>query len=540
MKWPEGREPAGTERATVIVKITFLVAPPGVLRVAPPDALEPLTLDAFDADGGLVYPSDFAVHKPSCDVVVVGRDVALRAAEGSIGVNGGDKRARPRESLGPRETFCMNGDPTDPYALRVWSSGKVDFARFQSAPPDQRIPHPRGAFTVRYQRDGVSLEARFNGPEPTVQLLERSGRRVGSVPLTLDTIALRPSDQRACLVWRGVATYPAGTTVAAVDLHGAQPSDPFSWPRASVAEPSKLRNRERVTDAGGDPARTEEPADRDRTAFVQALPPSGNPLPFSTGAPNSVRSGSTQFLSALPPESPEGGASDFRSGETRLVTSFRPGAATPFEGASARADEHDPSREGTAPRVERVRASTLPFKRVTADTGPPPSSERLTADDFAKLRSNQTPVVEAWRAAEGTRMTRGMPALPSMDGSAPPGSAPFAPPPSEANDARGGFPPVVGAPLRALGAGALVGLPPVVTPMIAPAISSAPTAAPARDGGAGALAPDGSATSDSASKDKLVAIQREVWNGERLLADILADHGMTELEWRAEKRKAKK
>jgi hypothetical protein len=168
--------------------------------------------------------------------------------------------------------------------------------------------------------------------------------------------------------------------------------------------------------------------------------------------------------------------------------------------------------EGTAeisPAIGRSRATTLPFERGGAPSKPkpPPSA------DFAALRAATSEVVPAWGSDEGTLLVvpRGAsPIAKSAPAAIPAPVRPIAPHP--------GSTPTPVAPT------AVAPTPVVPTPaarLSAPPLQPAPTPPPA-------------------GAERVAAIQREIWNGDRTLQDILREHGLSELEWRALRREARR
>ncbi len=160
-------------RDTIIVKFHLVLDVHGDLEPVDGDRIAPLSLDVLDDRGELARASDFAPYKAACDIVVVGEAAADRASGGQIGAATLLHRTAPGESAAAREIFCRRGDPTDPAAMAVWSTGRIDWSRFQTAPPTQRVAFPAAPFNVRYMRSGARFAGRFVGPVPRV----RSGRR---------------------------------------------------------------------------------------------------------------------------------------------------------------------------------------------------------------------------------------------------------------------------------------------------------------------------------------------------------------------------
>jgi len=531
--WPSGRE-------TVIAKVTVGMSPSGAF--VPVSMPEPLSLDRASG-AGLSYPSDFAPYKPSCDVAVVGAAALERDQPGRLAVGSMTKTVDSLASLGARETFCPDGDPTEPSALEAWSSGQIDFVRFHATPPDQRTRWPSASFALDYARGPRLFTGRFDGPFVRAHVLAADGSRVlARIPMLLDTLLLDPAASRLYLVFRGLfdRTYPR--TVAerlALDLTPNGVYDPrffAAWPVASLATPRSSRataTRASLVDA----ALTKSPETRLITGPISSVA-----LPFGT------KSEPTQ---------------DEHS-ETLMLS---PAKAPTFDDATEPAG--------------RQSAMTLPFTKPASASQPGVSAVRLTADDLQSLREGgETPIREAWEAGNETFMgipgTRpgaspapqppapesraqvapspaALPAASSPPPLQPPppallarlaenrseASMPFrsttpsspAPSPSQPGLASpsdrgwpvlGGSPPSLGGPLaRPLSSS--TGAPPVVT-------ASSPGLA--RPPGAPAPAP----AKALSNADRVQAILKEIWAGERSQADILAANGLTEVAWRALRR----
>jgi len=235
--WPDGR-------ATVVVKLTFALSNEGTFCLA--EDQDALSLDVSDPSGELIYPSDFAPYKPVCDVAVVGQAALERSEPGRLTAGAVWRTVEPHETLGPRETFCPRGDPTDPTVIGLWSTGKVDFARFQMAPPDRRMPWPAQRFTVEYQRGAMRIGGRFDGPIPRACLLRDTSVIVAKVALSLDSVLIDPLLRRTWMLFRGVHA-PAhvkdadATARCIIDLSSTPTLDPRivgRWSPSTLATPA--------------------------------------------------------------------------------------------------------------------------------------------------------------------------------------------------------------------------------------------------------------------------------------------------------------
>lgn len=630
-----------TGRFTIVVKVTLRAPSSGLAPASSPgptgpalspgsmgpggsaplawsDAPDPVSLDVVDGAGALVYPSDFAPYKSACDVLVAGAEIGARAADGLIAIDRAEKRVAAKASLGARETFCPSGDPTAPAAMRVWSQPNADFSRFQAAPPDQRIAHPRAPFAVQYRRGDVAIDARFEGGEPTVRLLDRNTQSsVAAIAMALDTILVAPREERVTLVWRGVGVTPSafgpsgwgpqGAPVLAVDFDG--PGVPPTYAFAGVVvEPQMLRAQQASSIApramsqppqssSSGPAGPEQTRSDDTRLVDPAARSAGLPFSSPPSRPSPGPDG-TRMMVSLPElvaSAPVAGAANVAftqiapalpSAEDRSPT---PSAASSRPASSPRDTAPEATRspartqlapaldtDQTVPAQARVKALTLPFRRV--GSGPPSEPrEALDARAFAELRGGPA-VAPAWDAPQGTSlaarppMTQALNALP-LETTAPadvlppplarapglpqapsagfpagpadpvpplPGSYPqiaaymqqpsYAPPAPSQPIATPSYapPPLSYAPSPS-------GLPPIVPRSVAPTDGGPPSGAPRPSS-----APPRPSAAPSApglpTEEMMKAIQREVWKGERPLAEILKEHGVTESGWREAKR----
>lgn len=624
VRWAAGR-------FTIVVKVTLRVpsasSPGAVSPLVWSEAPEPLTLDVVEETGALRYPSDFAPYKSACDVLVAGAEIGSRAADGFIAIDRAEKRVAAKASLGARETFCPGGDPTDAAAMRVWSQPNADFSRFQGAPPDQRIAPPRSPFAVQYRRGDAAIDARFEGGEPTARLLDRATQAsIATIAMALDTILVAPREERVTLVWRGVGLTPQGWgpsgwgpqggPVLAIDFDG--PSVPPSYGFAGpVVEPQSLRAQRSGSMAPRHTSLAPEQTLPDDTRLVDPAAARVAALPFTTprlataasGRDPSAERGSegTRMRVSLPElvaSAPVVGAANVAF--TQLAPALSSASSSPGEdrsapssspsslGAPSSAGSRTPARtelapafdaDRTAPTQGRVKALTLPFRRVVS--GPPSEPrEALDARAFAELRSvapvGGSAVTPPWEASRGTSvaaarppMTQAVSALPQETpepGQVPPpplarAAQPKADVPSAAPPAPGSFPQIAAyiqqpsyappspslatpsyAPLKPgeqpplSYAPSPSGLPPIVARSGAPT-GGAPSSSPSSPSPSASPPSSASAAPSIASaapglptEEMMKAIQREVWKGERPLAEILKDHGVTESGWREAKR----
>jgi hypothetical protein len=394
--WPDGR-------TTIVVKLTLAVGATGKLE--PASTQDPLTLDVTDGRGEIVYPSDFAPYKPSCDVSIVGEAVADRGGPGRVYLDALVKAVEPRETLGPRQTFCPSGDPTDAAAFALWTTGGIDFARFQIAPPDRRLPWPTHGFNLGYARGALTLSTRFDGPTVRGYVLSQDATRIlARVPLPLDTVLFDPVQRRAWLLFRGVYAPSAGALVSrcaiepsTMPMHDAHAM--ASWRASPLATPSASRSASRAR-----PADRGAPVAPDETRVLSGP----------------IASASLPFASQRAPQVPQ----------PREPSALHDLADAPTVLGPHHADV-------TSPAI-RAPAKTLPFQRPTAPTEQ--ATTPLSPQDLGELRARGAQhVPNAWEAGSETRVARPTapaPAAPARNepvAVAPPARAMFqlqaAPPP---------------------------------------------------------------------------------------------------------------
>ena len=225
--------------ATLIVKATFDLRADGSVTLC--HEQRPLSLDVRAADGTLVYPNDFAPHKMFVDVVVVGEEARSTASDAALGL-GALRVTSPR--LGPIAAH----DPRE----AVWSKAGFDLARFQTAPPAQRVARAVFPAELAYVHDSVMLRQSVDFPAPSLAIVE-SGREDWSsddalhVPLVCDTVLFDPRARTVTLLHRGFAELRQGfgpSTLVLVNpfgrLAGVGPGDIASWPRAPLSRFEEL------------------------------------------------------------------------------------------------------------------------------------------------------------------------------------------------------------------------------------------------------------------------------------------------------------
>lgn len=435
------------QRTTLIAKAAFALRDDGTFEIEA--WAEPLALDTFDERGELVYPTDFAPYKPACDVVVGGRDALERQSAGQLIIGSLVCNVEPAESLGPRESFCPCGDPSSPEVQSTWMDGRMEFSRFQSAGPRQRMPWPEGPLQVELIRAPLSQRARWLGPLPSLVLEEPGGTR-RPIAMRLDTIILLQGARRMIGVWRAIVDTPTpGEHRVYVHMGAPERGDSAAWSEVALALPSLLR---------------------------------------------------------APVPSQPGGAPRAPVDHTVVAGGHAP-MAWPFAGQAA-ADEPMPDHlERTRAVAVRTPARTLPFRREEgAATG-----SRAAPSDFAALRAEGRAPVRpaAWDARETTSIASLSQPYPAAMIS----TAPAEPPPPVFASQAAPPPAFVPAPVAA---------PP------APLLASPP--------------PDQRSGQEEAERERAMveAVQREIWKGERPLATILSEHGITEPAWRALRKRAGK
>jgi len=201
------RWPHRTSRCTIVLKVAFGGA--GAQSTLLPDPAT-VTIDRFDSGGILSAPSDFAPFKPRCDVVLVGRGASGATAARLVVRTDGtqptqrpavDKAAKHARLLAARPTLGELSDPTDPGAQKLWSDAAFDFARFQCAPLDQRVDFPRRwlAFTTELEGSKFELTIPLG-----VRVFALQGGAERAVPVQADTFLVDPVGRRCGVSYRGV------------------------------------------------------------------------------------------------------------------------------------------------------------------------------------------------------------------------------------------------------------------------------------------------------------------------------------------------
>ncbi|MBL9027584.1 MAG: hypothetical protein JNL21_35660 [Myxococcales bacterium] len=355
VSWP-------ASRVTLVIKLALALDGRSAFSLVTPPA--PLLLDVEDETGEVLYPSDFAPYKQSCDVVVIGPAVRHRGP-GHVRVAGTLFQLEEHESLGPRQSVCPRGDPTDAGFLRAWAGGEIEPARFQSAGPSRRVPWPTHAFHLEYVRAGIHLAGQFSGPFPRAVAVSAQGNQpLCRAPLALDTLLLAPEHGRVTILFRAVFEAPRVPWWVAVDVDPKVAFDPtamLTWPVVAVAEP-RVPPPPRSAPGAAAPPASSPPSDNMHTALVSArsIAPA---LPF---VPHSAR-----------PSSPIAEEPTSVAAEATMPAMLnRPKAVTlPFRGGPS-----GQARRSVSPaELERLRNS----ERV--DEAPPDGSTRLIVAPSSRM-----------------------------------------------------------------------------------------------------------------------------------------------------------
>lgn len=470
-RWP-------AKKATAIVK---LVMEPDARSWLEPLSFAPLVFEVSDDDGEVLYPSDFALYKPLCDLVVGGA-VGRQRGPGHLRVGDRLLSFDPQESLGPRPSLAPGGDPTHPVFAAALERGEIDPAREQIASPARRIPWPAQPFMVDYARADLRFATFFPGPFPRALVSTLAeDRPLCRVALALDTITLFPDLRRVVVVFRGVFDTPDEPWWLAVDTAqgaGLDPEAARAWPYAEIATPTTLRP----------PPPTRSPSRigpmTDVTAEATPHIPR-NPLPFARKVDRSPSS-------APPP------ISDETTHTEPMLELAELAQGLPFVGDAAAHERRGLSREELealrrdpiVPPAASIESTALTQRPGGAPGRPPrPTLTWVSATSAEVVGGVVHPIV------------LGVPTV--APASAP--AAPDAPPPS--------------APARRS----------TVT-LLSATEDSPRTPAPSR--------PPGAPPSEEALVKKLLAL---LWKGERASGEILAEHGLDEESWRAlRKRHAKR
>ena len=466
--WPDGRR-------TVFVKLTLEPTSEGALVLSAEQ--RGAALDVTGAHGEVLVPGDFAPYKPACDVVVIERSGSARAEPGTVSVGAARFDVGPRESLGPRATFCPGGDPNDPESEALWSQPNADFNRFQSAEPQRRIAYPQPPLDLVLQRGTTIARWRFTGPIPRGYQLTRDASAVEFVmPLALDTVLIDPAEARVVLVFRAVIGARADGVIA-IDASWERSVDVSRFRSFTPVKPAWPRTVAR----SGAPADVAGPSHNDETRALSG------PLP----------------LSAVLPFAPRPSRPSFSNEDAEDAT-----MAAPLSSAIevTRASEGEVNE--TSPLV-RTHASTLPFRR-TAGARDSASRRKLSAEELAELREREAAPSSPWGQDETHALTRPQQA---------PVPAVHDPTPAQRPER---VPSMVGR----------LGYAPSDTGPSA--LTEAHSAARSEPTNAVAPAPT------PETPEQIVAeVQREIWKATEPLAAILARRGLTESAWRDLKKQAK-
>lgn len=475
-RWP-------AKKATAIVK---LVMEPDARSWLEPLSFAPLVFEVLDDEGEVLYPSDFALYKPLCDLVVGGA-AGRHRGPGHFRVGDHLLSFDPQEPLRPRPSLAPGGDPTHPVFAAALERGEIDPSREQIASPARRVPWPTQPFMIDYARADLRFATFFPGPFPRALVSNLADDRpLCRVALALDTITLVPDLRRVVVVFRGVFDAPEEPWWLAVDATqgaGLDPEAARSWLHAEIATPTTLRPPP--------PARSPSRIGSMTDITAEATPHiPRNPLPFARKVDRSPSS-------APPPISDETTHTEpmLELAELAQGLPFAADAGAHERRGLSREELEVLRRDPRVPPAASIEATAVTQRPGGEPARPPrPSLTWVSAANAEETGSVARPMV---LAVSGVALTAAPVALRAQSSSEAAHPSPVTLL-SATDDA-----PLIHPPSR---------------PLLA-----APPSEPA---------------SEEALVKRLLAL---LWKGERASSEILAEHGLDEESWRAlRKRHAKR
>lgn len=238
VEWPGGAA------ATLVVKRTFDLVAHGA---APPSSEQsPLRVDAIDASGRLLFPTDFAPLKSACDVGVVG--TVLAESRGPVRIVAGPVRVQAAQPAGlaPRAGVGTCGDPTEAPS-GDWATPGFDPDPFQWSRAELRSPPATFPLHMVVDLGPDRFRTRIAGPAPEALLLDVRGWNAPEfLALRADGLAFDLARRRVEVVWRATVKLIAGAepllvVEASAPLRQWKPREMLEWPRADALEPRLLR-----------------------------------------------------------------------------------------------------------------------------------------------------------------------------------------------------------------------------------------------------------------------------------------------------------
>ncbi|HRI68692.1 MAG TPA: DUF2169 domain-containing protein [Polyangium sp.] len=395
----------------------------------------------------------------------------------------------------------------------------IDLGYMNVAPADQQRNAPFADETI-YLENLHPRIARLSTRLQNLSPLANVDRGTGPNPLALrcDTLTIDTNRGLAMLVWRGNVIMdqpdPPGRIVV-VCLDRSDPVSGSAPQKTEMFEPTTtiLKGRQASPSAV--------------LPFGKSAPPpalSTSVLPSPSFTPMAPPPASAPAVPPSPPKAPPPGPPSPPSRSITMIPGIGAGtgAALPF-GRDAK--ESPPSRP-PPPQAPSFGPPPDPPARKQLDSIPP-STNAFAPPPIPPIPPNTNAFVPAPPPIP-PNTNAFVPAPPPI----PPNTNAFAPPPIPPNtNAFVPAPsPMAPAPMAAAPLGSLaLGVAPPLAPPPAPLAPVTPAVEVAREKPP-AEPPD--------TEARLRLIQRAIWKGDRPIQQILSDHGLSELEWRAAKRTA--
>lgn len=545
-----------------MVKQAFDLVPRGV--GAPRSTLPVLGLDRADERGRIIFPTDFALAKPLCDVGIVGPALGTWAGPARLAVEPMRRLAESIAELGPRRGVGPLGDPTGAVGVD-WTSPSSDFEAFQWAPREQRILPPRLPLEVMVDAEGHRWFTRVEGTTPEALLIEGTGwTPPRAVALSLDSIAVDVVASSVELTWRGLVEVPSEVEpVLIVDTVGGLLSWPIGallrWSRSDAVDPALLRrlaasparsdaSRAAIHDFedGGTTSKLDLATFGDdrrapTTARIVVAPPATSPAWLSAASPAPLTEEiepPTLGPAAVAPAGRRLPGGESITAPFVLSAELREAATLPFRvdgvapsiahdrrhDAALSTWEEDPLVGTVVMQVGASVGAALPFQRAPS----PVDGAATRASRIAVSEADDDPLVGTVAAVASPAAALPFRAIPYESTSEVPPPAPT-PPPAAAHDPPS--PPPLGTRHETA--------PP-------PPPTSASPSAPAQRVAHAHVPPPTAATDAGASPHEppprisaamFASIKARLWDNGRSRRTTLAEHGISDLEWRvAEKR----
>ncbi len=515
---------------TVIVKATYSIDRDGEARLA--ERQEPLALDQPSEISGveeLRQASDFAPWKPRADVLLVGhawppspstrvdarlavhdmskRFVALAAApSASIPLvsrylrahDGRPERVGPLAPWSPERAELARRGGIGPDGLPAASAPRVDFDYYNAAPPDQQIEGlPRAvAFTLEgLVRRGARRRVELPGARAKVFCARREEVPF-EVPLTCDTLWIDTDREICALTWRGLVVVGRSEDeplrlIVALEPTGAA----MTWHSVRAELDRALHTR------AAEPACAAAPG---QTGEAPPEPPPAPSVPRFGPIPMRLLSGShvlgaadhdARLIRPPPPSAPPSSAPFPSAPFPSAPPSSAPLPSAPPPGSGAWIDD-EPTSGYVAPAAPASAASPLSSRGPS--TAPPPAVPRAP--------SPWPPALPFRPEGAARDQDEELTGLLDIEQISQRPVLPFRPPD-----------------------------PPPSSPILdcLPEPSRPITASRGAEVVADTERPAAAAGPELLAHERYASIKAEIWEGRAALDEVLARHGIDEIEWRA-------